>query len=245
MKLKSLVVTGAFCSTIAVLTDARLLAEDPSNPSAVTPALLQSVEERYASEVAKADAVLAKAEAEVAKQKKLAAEIRLKAYKEKLSEITKTGAFDKAISIKLRIELLEREPESANERTEKTTKRARPKDLVKFQGHSYSLIREQATWHVAKQRCEEMGGKLACINDSREEKFIGELCGSVDAWVGATDEEDEGKWHNIDGSRINILNIKIDNAATGEHWLQWDGVSGHFNDLSTNARIAYVCEWDR
>ena len=113
MKLNSLVVTGAFCSTIAVLIDARLLAEDPSNPSAVTPALLQSVEERYASEVAKADAVLAKAEAEVAKQKKLAAEIRLKAYKEKLSEITKTGDFDKAIKIKARIVELEKAPDGS------------------------------------------------------------------------------------------------------------------------------------
>ncbi len=209
------------------------------------PAILQSVEAAYSSESAKADAAIAKAEQEAAKARKAAAEVRLKAYKERLAEVTKAGDFDKAVAVKARIEQLEKEPEGALPKSPTPPKRARPKDAVKFGGHAYALIKEPATWHIAKLRCEEMGGHLAFINSDGEEAFIGKLCGKTTAWIGATDEGEEGKWHNIDGTPLSLTHALYDNAGTGEHWMTWDGISQHFNDLSTNARGSYVCEWDR
>lgn len=86
--------------------------EDPRAAPSVTPAILPSVEEKYSSEVAKAQALVDKAELELAKSRKLAAEARLKAYKDRLTEVTKSGDFDKAIAVKARIEQLEKEPEA-------------------------------------------------------------------------------------------------------------------------------------
>lgn len=67
---------------------------------------LPAAEEKFATDVAKADA-------ESAKIKHAAAETRLKAYREALTAATKAGDFDKAMQIKARIEELEQEPEAA------------------------------------------------------------------------------------------------------------------------------------
>ena len=170
----------------------------PATPAAaipeIAPFLLPSVEEKFASEAAKADAATAKAEQEATKAKKAAAEIRLKAYKDKLAEITKTGDFDKAQQVKARITQLENEPEGESHKPEKPTKRPRPKDTVKFGGHTYALIKEPATWHVAKLRCEEMGGHLVCIESDKEAEFVSDLCAKGSYWLGASDEEQEGAW---------------------------------------------------
>lgn len=230
--------------TFALALSLTARADDP--PASEAPSFtLPSIEEKYASEASKADAVVAKAETEAAKTKKLAADARLKAYKDKLVEITKTGDFDKAQQIKAKISQLESEPESEPHKPEKPSKRPRPKDTVKFGGHTYALIKEPATWHVAKQRCEEMGGHLVCISSQPEEAFVAKLCGKNTAWIGATDEEEEGKWLNIDHTATSFTSRALfDNASNTEHWMTWDGISQHFNDLGT-ARIDYVCEWDR
>ena len=64
---------------------------------------LTGAEEKFAAEVVKADA-------EAAKVKHAAAEVRLKAYREALTAATKAGDFDKAMGLKARIEELEQEP---------------------------------------------------------------------------------------------------------------------------------------
>lgn len=190
---------------------------------------LPAAEEKFAAEVAKADA-------ESAKIKHAAAETRLKAYREALQSATKAGDFDKAMMLKARIEELEQEPEAA------PLKRPRPKDVMRFQGHTYALVKDAVTWHVAKQRCEEMGGHLACMETPAEEHFVKQLCGQANVWVGATDEETEGVWKWCVGTSPVRLKIALSDSAF-EHYLslfngEWhDGPSGH--------RHHYVCEWDR
>lgn len=213
-------------------------AEEPPAAPAVTPFVLQPAEDKYSTEVAKAEALLAKAEAELAKARKIAGETRLKAYKARLVEVTKSGDFDKAVAIKARIEQLEKEPEGE---PSKPGKRARPKELIRFGGNSYALIKEPATWHVAKHRCEEMGGHLVCIETAVEEQFIKNLCGKLSVWVGASDEETEGQWVWCHKQTPVRLTLKLDNLAADHHLAlfetEWyDGQSGH--------RYAYVCEWE-
>lgn len=84
----------------------------PTTP-AVEPAVLQTAEDKYASEVSKAEAALAKV-------KRDAAAIRLKAYKDRLTEITKSGDFNKALSFKARIDQLEAEPEESSAKSGRT-----------------------------------------------------------------------------------------------------------------------------
>jgi hypothetical protein len=207
----------------------------PTVPS-VQPFLLQSVEDKYSAESAKGDTAVAKAETEAAKLRKIAGDARLKAYRDKLAEATKAGDFDKAVAIKARITELESEPEAGPQ------KRPRPKDVVKFNGHSYALIKEPATWHVAKQRCEDMGGHLVCVETAAEENFVKSFCGQENVWVGGSDEDVEGEWRWCAGNSPVRVKINSDNGSSEHHLSlfkgEWhDGPSGH--------RHHYVCEWDR
>lgn len=213
--------------------------DTPAKPD-VTPMLIQAAEEKYATEVAKAEAVVTKAESDLAKARKAAAETRLKAYKERLAEVTKTGDFDKALTVKARIEQLEKDPESE---PAKPSKRPRPKDTVKFGGHTYALIKEPATWHVAKQRCEEMGGHLVCVNNKKESEFVAKLCGTQLTAIGASDELEEGSLVNVDGTASMFHTPPADSHLPLDHWVVWDGT--RFVVWQAGGRGAYVCEWDR
>ena len=224
-------------AVVVVLINSLLYADDP------VPFLLQSAEDKFASAASSAEAAIAKAEAEAAKSRKAAAEVRLKAYKDRLAEVIKTGDFDKAVAVKARIEQLEKEPEGE---PIKPPKRPRPKETARFQGHTYALIKENVTWHIAKQRCEEMGGHLVILDDSRELPFVLELCkkhGSA-AWIGATDEETEGKWKWVNGSDAHFSGPHISNTRGSEHFIALDPSVGDYNDVGAD-RLVFVCEWDR
>jgi hypothetical protein len=236
--------SGVLTITMTLVTIVASTADDtqPASPAtaAVEPVLLPSVESAYATELTKGDAVLTKAETEVTKLRKSAAETRLKAYRDRLVEVTKAGDFDKAIALKVRITELENEPE---QEPAKAAKRPRPKGTVRFGGHAYAVIKEPATWHLAKQRCEEMGGHLVCINSRNEEEFVQRHCGSNNTWIGASDEETEGTWINVDRTPSVLTKTEINNGLGLEHWLFWNGKA--FEDYPSGARIGYLCEWDR
>ncbi|MFO1040986.1 MAG: hypothetical protein U0941_04325 [Planctomycetaceae bacterium] len=103
--------------------------ETPPTAPAVEPAVLQAAEEKYASEVGKAEAALAKVKRE-------AATLRLKAYKDRLAEITKSGDFNKALTFKARIDQLEAEPEVSPTKTIRTN----PKILSATYGVNQSWL---------------------------------------------------------------------------------------------------------
>jgi len=189
--------------------------------------VIPAAEEKFAADVAKA-------ENDLAKVKQAASAARLKVYKDKLSEATKAGDFDKATQIKARIESLESEPDA------KAHKRPRPKNAVRFDGHAYALIKEPATWHVAKQRCEEMGGHLVCIGNQAEAEFLLKLCGDESAWVGASDEETEGQWKWINGDPVS-MRFDVNNQEGFDHCMViWQR---HFADGTAGRRYGYICEW--
>jgi hypothetical protein len=223
----------------------------PATPAAaipdIAPFLLPSVEEKFTSDAAKADAATAKAEQEAAKAKRSAAEIRLKAYKDKLAEITKTGDFDKAQQIKARITQLENDPDGESHKPEKPTKRPRPKDTVKFGGHTYALIKEPATWHVAKLRCEEMGGHLVCIASPQEEAFVAKLAGKTNVWIGASNELSDTDWKWLNGANLSRANWSFNDSVqdpTKAYAMTFWGVAQQFDDYPIGGRLAYICRWD-
>ncbi|HEY4263367.1 MAG TPA: C-type lectin domain-containing protein [Schlesneria sp.] len=247
-------INNQFAAIAILLSTSSLMGDDtkpapqaPATPAAaapeIAPFLIPSVEEKFGSEAAKADAATAKAEQEATKAKKAASEVRLKAYKDKLAEITKTGDFDKAQQVKARITQLENEPEGESHKPEKPTKRPRPKDTVKFGGHTYALIKEPATWHVAKHKCEEMGGHLVCLESLKEAEFVASLCKSTVAWIGATDEVEEGKWRWVNGSDAPMPPNAINGDNGLSHSLCCD--KGVLNDGSAGERFGFICEWER
>ena len=222
---------------ISLVVNAAIAIAQETTPTTpvVEPAVLQAAEDKYASEVSKAEAALAKV-------KRDAAAIRLKAYKDRLTEITKSGDFNKALSFKARIDQLEAEPESASS---KQPKKPRPKDTVKFGGHTYALIKEPATWHVAKQRCEEMGGHLVCIESPAELQFVTGLCATSSefTWAGGTDEEKEGDWKWVTGKDIADTRWITFDQQQENHCLGYCLPVNKWLDCTSTHRSFYICEW--
>lgn len=216
---------------ITTLVSSELIAQEASKAA---PLLISAIEERYTSQ-------LNRVEGDLVKVRKAAGDARLKSYKELLLETTKAGDFDKAAAVKSRIQELEKQSNAAT-----TPTRPRPKETVKFGGHTYAIIKEPAPWHVAKKRCEEMGGHLVILDSTKEFAYIATLCKkeATSAWVGATDEESEGAWKWVDGSDAKFDSPHINNVDDSEHYMLLDLERSNFNDVRTG-RFNYVCEWDK
>ncbi|MES2793807.1 MAG: C-type lectin domain-containing protein [Planctomycetota bacterium] len=162
---------------------------------------------------------------------------RVRVLKSAISDATKAGDFTAATELQTRLEAAQADGGV----------RPKPKNLVKFGGHEYAMIEDKATWHIAKRRCEEMGGHLASIESPNEERFVLELCGTKgqSAWLGASDEEVEGKWSWVNGGLLTAEQMPrwhLTNEGDHHHHLcYWQG---EFGDSAAGARLIYMCEWE-
>ena len=72
----------------------------------------------------------------------------------------------------------------------------RPADAKEFVGSFYKVFPEQMSWQQARDRCAALGGHLAIVKDYAHNQFLTDLvraAGKETAWLGATDEVDEGQ----------------------------------------------------
>jgi hypothetical protein len=117
-------------------------------------------------------------------------------------------------------------------------------ERVSFAGHTYALIQENLTWHVAKHRCEAMGGHLVCIETPVEDEFIGRLCNGKFVWLGGTDELVEGEWRWVTGDRMDYMNAVFDNHEGAQHHaIYWPSLA-RWDDHFAGVRLDFICEWD-
>lgn len=190
---------------------------------------LESADANYQQAIQKADNVRF-----YAVQK--ATQERVRVLKTALADATKAGDFDAATEIKARLAA-----------AETAGVRPRPKNTVKFGGHEYALIEDKSTWHLAKQRCEEMGGHLAIINTPQEAQFLIAVCGKHDAWVGASDEAAEDHWTWVDGTACNEsikATWRLTDQTGEQHNLLWFTPDQQWAAGRGGARVAYLCEWE-
>jgi hypothetical protein len=159
---------------------------------------------------------------------------RIRVLKQCLADITKAGDFEAATAVKGRIEAAE----------QAGAVRPRPKDAVKFGNHSYAMIEDGAPWHVAKRRCESMGGYLMIVDTPAEIELLTQLCKTKDAWLGCTDEDEEGVWMWINGVQADSSAFTLDNHSGMEHGLIWTGNVKRPSDQTMDRRHPYVCEWN-
>ena len=123
---------------------------------------------------------------------------------------------------------------------------------VRFEGHYYKFIRGEFSWRDAKLRCEQMGGRLAVIENPRQQEFIASLLGKQPSYVliGLSDEGQPNDWRWVDGSPARftswgkgepnhlggIEHYGAVNPAAGSQWL--DIANEH------RAIAGFVCQWD-
>jgi serine/threonine protein kinase len=171
--------------------------------------------------------------------------------------------------IKFESSVAGRSPERRNEhssRTEKAGVSARTESAEatfrdgarEFSGKYYKVFKEFLRWHDARIECERMGGHLAIVRNREENLFLTSMVRGANltmAWLGATDELNEGRWVWVDGSKMTYTawdsdSAQPNNAGGNEHylflyaaksglwWDLWNEGAGGFNP-------GFVCQWDR
>jgi hypothetical protein len=124
-----------------------------------------------------------------------------------------------------------------------------PKESVNFKGHHYLLVDTPATWHVAKRKCEIVGGHLVRIQSSEEQTFIEELlksCKGDRYWADGSDANIEGVWENSDGIKLTYFNWE--NGEPNNWNIENElfiSKNGRWGDQFCGNRVGYICEWDR
>lgn len=122
-----------------------------------------------------------------------------------------------------------------------------PAYAAEFQGHKYAMIQAPMTWHIAKAKCEEMGGHLVCIETKEESDFLGKLFPSRTYWIGLTDEVKKGQWQWVNGAPFAFKNwAKLEPSDSGgvEDFAQlFGGSSPRWNDAADGERVWCICEW--
>ncbi|WP_417913420.1 lectin-like protein [Candidatus Electronema sp. TJ] len=116
-------------------------------------------------------------------------------------------------------------------------------------GHSYQRFSSPLTWSEAKAACAALGGYLATVTSPEEQKYV--TSKGANAWLGATDEVQDGTWRWITGEPCNWTNWNSgepNECDGGEDFLQlWP--NGTWNDNGgpgggKDATLPYICEWN-
>lgn len=127
-------------------------------------------------------------------------------------------------------------------------------------GHFYQRIDTEMNWSEAKTYCERMGGHLVTITSEDENQFVYENfaidTSSDNCWIGASDEETEGKWQWVTGEQWNYSNWDEDEPndcggnedyAVISNNYRWNDTPNDNQSCTYSTRFysAYpICEWD-
>lgn len=142
-----------------------------------------------------------------------------------------------------------------------------PSDAVVYHGHSYKVYDVSITWTEAYEACKKLGGHLATITSSGEEKFIEKQISTTGQklmyWLGGTDAETEGVWKWITGEKwsytkwdssngqpdnynnedyLEIYNVEVEYTTTALTWN--DNTNDNEYYPGGLPYVGYICEWD-
>lgn len=184
-------------------------------------------------------------------------QIKYIAELEKLQALyTKRGQLESALLVRDELNNTKSEASSA---TLKSHALLRPKDSVEHRGKFYKVFDEVLSWHEARDKCLELGGSLATVQNAEVNDFILSLAakGSNDSyWLGASDETREGEWVWTDGRAMTFSNWggqQPNNAKQSEHYvvllISFRGLANQEKKWSDQPNLSeahtpgFICEW--
>jgi hypothetical protein len=126
------------------------------------------------------------------------------------------------------------------------------RNSIVFDGHYYSIytFNGDYDWNSAKTFCEKLGGHLATITSVEENKAVLDLLlkANKDAWIGATDKNEEGNWKWVNGEPFSYSNwaaSQPDNYNGEQHYsVMWK--DGTWDDGALFCGInSFIFEYDK
>ena len=124
-----------------------------------------------------------------------------------------------------------------------------------YNGHEYWFFENTVDWKTAKKICEAKGGHLVIIENDSENSFVYsglQKMSQSEAWIGASDVEQEGLWIDVKGNPINYTKwdtSQPDNwngSCEEDYALIWR--DGNWNDANSVGAIisgvGFICEFD-
>ena len=121
-----------------------------------------------------------------------------------------------------------------------------------YESSTYYCFSRKVTWYEADTIARYMGGHLATIADAGENRFVFELGGRDQVWLGGTDRDTEGTWKWVTGETFSYTNWDggepnntTSNAEGAENYLHFSGEgNGTWNDTMGAGAFSFVCEID-
>jgi hypothetical protein len=121
------------------------------------------------------------------------------------------------------------------------------KEATKFNGHSYKVFsskEDRVPWPVARKRCRQKGGYLACVESREELDFLVGLLGATPSvsWVGGSNSHagrGDAGWSWVTGEMINPSLW----GKGGTHGRDATFLKLGLGDAKAGFRWHYICEW--
>ncbi len=93
--------------------------------------------------------------------------------------------------------------------------------------------------------CELSGGHLVYIESPEEWDFVLKFATGPRYWLGATDQEEQGNWHWLNGTTLTFKAWgpgQPDNHMGIQHFAYAGG--GTWDDNAREGPCAIICEWE-
>ena len=115
--------------------------------------------------------------------------------------------------------------------------------LGPFGSTSYYISNDGATWTDAVESAAQAGGHLVVINSAQENAF---LAGKIlePAWIGLSDEQEEGSFQWLDGSQLELSNWIVGefNGGESENAVEIAPGTGYWKDNNNTVIQKFVME---
>ncbi|XP_029365909.1 CD209 antigen-like protein E isoform X1 [Echeneis naucrates] len=122
-----------------------------------------------------------------------------------------------------------------------------PGNWVKFDNSCYLLSASKKNNKESMKSCESLDAHLVVVSSEEEQIFLNSFHNGI--WIGLTDQEEEGVWKWIDGTRATKLywrQNQPDNGYKGnEDCVEISKISSNinsWNDLQCTTSLYYMCE---
>jgi hypothetical protein len=111
--------------------------------------------------------------------------------------------------------------------------------------HLYLYVEQTKTWSAARDYCAEQGGYLVTIQDAKENMYIYNLTNEGWAWLGATDEVNEGTWVWVSGEPWKYSKWAYQQPSGDDYLTYKAGLAGdnNWDDVVVDSR-PFICEWE-